>query len=115
MNFVGCVQNNKLSNEAKNILNSFDVMEYYNPDFIDRAEEIIDLSVVTIRVEIGCIAELIYNMLLYEATEDELIEVIKYSMVVMDCISKRLDYNKAALDFHISEMWDKYVIDKEET
>ena len=54
--------------------------------------------------EMGRISNLITDMTLQGANEDELAEVVRHSMVVIDAEKHHLDYKKSELDNHI----DKY-------
>lgn len=41
-------------------------------------------------------------------TFDECLDILKYGVVVLDCVKYNLDYKKARADFHIDELTSKY-------
>lgn len=65
------------------------------------------LSKVQHQILVGKIRNLICDMR-NEASEEELIRAIKYSMVAIDARKHRLDYKKAENDFGIPELYRKY-------
>lgn len=56
----------------------------------------------------GKATNLIADMTIKGATEDELIRAVKYSMVVIDSQKHHLDYKQAAEDFRIKDLKIKY-------
>ena len=66
------------------------------------------LSAVRHRILVGKAGRLIRDMAMNKAAEDEIIKAIKYSMVAIDAKKYKLDYKKAANDFDISELYNKY-------
>ena len=59
--------------------------------------------------DIGYCSRLIIGMTAKNATEDEFERAILYSIVVIDCVKKRLSTTKAYEDLDISELYNKYV------
>lgn len=60
--------------------------------------------------EIGFVKTLLMHMIQNGATREELSNIVRYSMVVIDAIKKKLDWKKAAEDFRVSEMKYKYMV-----
>ena len=58
--------------------------------------------------EMGKISNLITDMTLAGATDDELTRAVKHSMVVIDAGKHKLDYRKSYIDNRISELVEKY-------
>lgn len=58
--------------------------------------------------EMGVISNLITDMTLGGATDDELTRAVKHSMVVIDAGKHKLDYRKSYIDNNISELVNKY-------
>lgn len=59
--------------------------------------------------DIGYCSRLIMEMAAKDATEDEFERAILYSIVVIDCVKKKLSTTKAYEDLNISGLYDKYV------
>ena len=55
-------------------------------------------------------------MILFGATQEEIIRVLKFALVCLDAYKQHLDFEKAYADFGFEELWDKYIrsIDNEE-
>lgn len=79
----------------------FDPKLYKN----DNLPEIKD---ATKNMAMGMATNLITDMTIKGAKEDELIRAVKYSMVVIDSKKHHLDYKQAAEDFRIRELKEKY-------
>lgn len=60
------------------------------------------------QTEMGKVSNLITDMTLRGATEDELAQAVKHSMVVIDAPKHKLDYKQSALDNNISALKKKY-------
>ncbi len=58
--------------------------------------------------EMGVISNLITDMTLKGATNDELIRAVKHSMVVIDAEKHKLDYKQSEIDNNISALKKKY-------
>ena len=58
--------------------------------------------------QLGKISNLIADMMVKGATEEEYVRVVNYSMVLMDAIKHKLDYKKAYADYGITELTKKY-------
>ena len=59
-------------------------------------------------LEMGICSNLITDMTLFSATDDELVRAVKYSMVVIDAKKHKLDWRQAKEDFGIAELHKKY-------
>lgn len=58
--------------------------------------------------DVGEMSMFIVEMASKGATEEELDRAIKYSIVLIDCIKKNLDVNKAFDELNILELYSKY-------
>ena len=70
------------------------------------------LSVKAKQCKMGQIANLVADMAVKGATEEELERAIRYSMVLMDSVKHNLDYKQSYKDEGIAELEDKYKIAK---
>lgn len=59
-------------------------------------------------IEMGKVSNLITDMYLKGATEDELARAVRHSMVVIDAEKHKLDYRKSETDNNIAELREKY-------
>ena len=59
-------------------------------------------------LEMGKISNLITDMTLQGATDDELARAVRHSMVVIDAEKHKLDYKKSEIDNNIQGLKDKY-------
>lgn len=59
-------------------------------------------------LQMGICSNLITDMTLFSATDDELVRAVKYSMVVIDAKKHKLDWQQAKEDFGIAELHKKY-------
>lgn len=59
-------------------------------------------------IEMGKITNLITDMTLQGADDDEIVRAVKHSMVVIDAAKHKLDYCQSELDNDIQELRDKY-------
>ena len=60
------------------------------------------------QLEMGKVSNLITDMTLMGATDDELARAVKYSMVIIDAEKHKLNYRQAYKDFDISGLTAKY-------
>jgi hypothetical protein len=58
--------------------------------------------------ELQKVSKLIFNMGMVGCSQPELVDAIRYSMVVIDSIKNYLNWKKAKADFHIDELMEKY-------
>ena len=58
--------------------------------------------------QMGRISNLITDMTLQGATEDELARAVRHSMVVIDAEKHKLDYKQSEIDNNIAELREKY-------
>lgn len=65
--------------------------------------------------EMGGITNLIADMQMFGATDDEVARAVRHSMVVIDAEKHGLDYTRSAKDNRISELKKKYQVDKSAT
>lgn len=78
--------------------------DYYN----ERGEKIKTMSKKLTQTEMGKVSNLITDMTLRNATEDELARAVRHSMVVIDAEKHKLDYRSSAKDNAIEELKKKY-------
>ena len=78
--------------------------DYYN----ERREKIKTMSKKLTQTEMGKVSNLITDMTLKNATEDELARAVRHSMVVIDAEKHKLDYRSSAKDNAIEELKKKY-------
>lgn len=60
------------------------------------------------QMEMGIVSNLITDMTIKGATDDELVRAVKHSMVVIDSEKHHLDYKQSAIDNSISALHKKY-------
>lgn len=60
------------------------------------------------QMEMGKISNLITDMTLYDATNDELARAVRHSMVVIDAGKHKLDYRRSYIENNIEELKKKY-------
>lgn len=60
------------------------------------------------QIQMGVVSNLITDMTLAGASEDELARATKHSMVVIDAVKHKLDYRQSAIDNDISSLHKKY-------
>ena len=60
------------------------------------------------QTEMGKISNLITDMTIQNAPEEELIRAVKHSMVIIDVGKHQLDYKRSAKDNRITELQKKY-------
>ena len=55
-------------------------------------------------------------MILFGATREEILQVLRFMLVCLDAYKQYLDFEKAYVDFGFESLWDKYIrsIDYEE-
>lgn len=58
--------------------------------------------------ELQRVSKLIFNMGIIGCSQTELVDAIRYSMVVIDSIKYCLNWKQAKTDFHINELMEKY-------
>lgn len=63
--------------------------------------------------EMGSITNLITDMTIKGATDEELVRAVKHSMVIVDSPKHELDYERSAKDFGIKELKEKYQLREE--
>lgn len=69
------------------------------------------MEVITNRkkqMEMGIVSNLITDMTIKEATDDEITRAVKYSMVVIDAEKHKLNYQQAYKDFDIAQLKARY-------
>lgn len=64
-------------------------------------------------LEMGKISNLITDMTLFGASEDELARAVRHSMVVIDAEKHKLDYSQSARDNNITALKKKYQVKKD--
>lgn len=85
-------------------LEGFDPKEKYGPDSTTQPYK----KMTNTQTEMGKISNLITDMTLKGATEDELARAVRHSMVVIDAEKHNLDYKRSAQDNGIASLKKKY-------
>ncbi len=67
-----------------------------------------EISEKTKNLEMGKVSNLITDMTIQGATEDEICRAVRHSMVVIDSKKHHLDYKKSEIDNDIQQLKDKY-------
>ena len=88
-------------------LANFDPKEQYGPKSYE-GTKIKILSEKGKQNEMGKISNLITDMTLKGATDDELARAVRHSMVVIDAVKHELNYQQSAKDNRINELKKKY-------
>ena len=90
-----------------------------NPDKLSDIAKDYNMTVKTLRYalppkhataqkEMGVVSNLITDMTLRKAKDEEIARAVRYSMVVIDAEKHNLDYQQARLDNNIAELHEKY-------
>lgn len=82
-----------------------DVTHYYR-----NGKEFKPPSPHTKQVQMGVVSNLITDMTLRGATEEDLVRAVKYSMVIIDAEKHKLDYKQAYKDYAIDALKEKYQV-----
>ena len=85
-------------------LEGFDPKEKYGPDSTTQPYK----RMKNTQTEMGKVSNLITDMTLKGATEDELARAVRHSMVVIDAEKHNLDYNRSKQDNGIASLKKKY-------
>lgn len=85
-------------------LEGFDPKTSYGPDSTDRPYK----KMKNTQTEMGKVSNLITDMTLKGATEDELARAVRHSMVVIDAEKHNLDYKRSEQDNGIASLKKKY-------
>ncbi len=85
-------------------LEGFDPKEKYGPDSTDKPYK----RMKNTQTEMGKVSNLITDMTLKGATEDELARAVRHSMVVIDAEKHNLDYKRSEQDNGIASLKKKY-------
>lgn len=108
---VVCIPNNKgwIKNQPEfKGLKGFDTNDWVIPKDENGNDIIPNVKHDTQQIEMGKITNLITDMTLAGATEEEFVRAIKYSMVVIDSEKHHLDYKGAREEYRIDELKLKY-------
>lgn len=91
-------------------LKDFDMSKYELPDTKDSNGNYVYPTIKnkTKQTEMGKITNLITDMTLIGAPDEELVRAVKQSMVVIDAEKHRYDIRKSANDLNIAELKEKY-------
>ena len=89
------------SKQPYKALLEFDPKIYKNDDLPEIKDE-------TKNIQMGKATNLIADMTIKGANEDEIIRAVKYSMVVIDSKKHNLDYRQAYKDFNIADLCREY-------
>ena len=93
------------STHALSGLEGFDPKAEYGPDTYKGREVRLMKNTGT---QMGIISNLITDMTLAGATEDELTRAVRHSMVVIDAEKHKLNYKQSEIDNNIAELHKKY-------
>ena len=93
------------STHALSGLEGFDPKAEYGPDTYKGREVRLMKNTGT---QMGVISNLITDMTLAGATEDELTRAVRHSMVVIDAEKHKLNYKQSEIDNNIAELHKKY-------
>ena len=100
----------KVNIKASPVLNglkNFDTDDYkYTAEQLDAGAKI--LSKTRTQTEMGKVSNLITDMTIKGATEEELVRAVKHSMVIIDATKHKLDYKRSFEDNRIAELKTKY-------
>lgn len=88
-------------------LEDFDPKTQYGPDSY-AGREVRLMTKKGTQMQMGIISNLITDMSLAGATEDELAAAVRHSMVVIDAHKHKLDYKKSEVDNNIAALHKKY-------
>lgn len=88
-------------------LEGFDPKTEYGPDSYS-GREVRLMTKKGTQMQMGIISNLITDMSLAGATDDELAAAVRHSMVVIDAHKHKLDYKKSELDNNIAALHKKY-------
>ena len=88
-------------------LKNFDTGNYaYTKEQLDSGAKIMSKNLT--QTEMGKVSNLITDMTLKGATEEELVRAVKHSMVVIDAHKHKLDYKRSFEENRIAELKTKY-------
>lgn len=97
----------KLARDTYNNVFKYHLLDNFSPRVYE------DRNIVTQKIdrcsELGFCSRLITRMCMRGAAEEEIADIIKYSMVVLDAERHCLNWKKAAEDFKVAEMAEKYM------
>jgi predicted transcriptional regulator len=102
------IQNIKAFSGAYEALKDFDPKEQYKG-----YEGMPEMKEKTKQNEMGKVSNLITDMTLKGATDEEIVRAVKHSMVVIDAKKHHLDYKQSEKDNNIRELKQKYQYDPE--
>lgn len=85
---------------------SFDPKKEYGPDSTDKPYK--RLSKEATQIEMGKISNLITDMTLQGASDEQIARAIKHSMVVIDAHKHNLDWRRSELDNNIAQLRAEY-------
>lgn len=71
------------------------------------------ISKANFQKEMGSVINLISDMTIKGASDEELVRAVKYLMVIVDSFEHKLDYERSAKDFRIKELKEKYQLREE--
>jgi hypothetical protein len=83
-------------------LKNFDPQQYKLPDEAPR------MSAKTKGTQMGLVSNLITDMTIQRASNDEIARAVRHSMVVIDAEKHHLDYKRSAIDNGIPALMEKY-------
>lgn len=86
-------------------LEGFDPKKDFNGDHLPDSKK---MKKGSVQKEMGTISNLITDMTIKGASDDELVRAVKHSMVVIDAYKHGLDYRASEKEFNIKQLKEKY-------
>ncbi len=93
----------KLQYKGREVVDEKGVVHYYHGD-----KEFRPMAKKNVQSEMGTISNLITDMTLAKASDEELARAVKHSMVVIDAYKHKLDYKQSELDNNIAALHKAY-------
>lgn len=89
-------------------LENFDAKEKYGPDSYASKKNVTLMTKGSVQKQMGMISNLITDMTLIGASDEDLARAVRHSMVVIDAHKHKLDYKQSERDNGIAELKTKY-------
>ena len=99
----------KVTARPKNLegLEGFDPIDTYGPDSY-KGRKVPIMTEKYKQIQMGVVSNLITDMTLAGANDDELAAAVRHSMVVIDAVKHKLDYRQSAIDNNIAALHKNY-------
>ena len=89
-------------------LENFDAKEKYGPDSYASKKNVTLMTKGSVQKQMGMVSNLITDMTLRGASDEDLARAVRHSMVVIDAYKHKLDYKQSEKDNGIAELKTKY-------